>query len=421
MLEVDEHRPMSGKCSLLILSLIFAAYWPAFQNGFISDDYVMLARAGDWTQNPLNPLSAIPEKFSFRLTSYAAFTVLKYCFGYHATFYYLFTIFLHCANAMLLWKIVRILSGSQAIAGAAAVLFATIQNPQEAVMWLTAMNDSLLGCFTLLTLLAWLRGRPAAAAAFLSFGLFSKESGVLILPLVVLVDFLKNRRLLFRKEYAYFALPAALFTALFLVELPVHPFLAQKSYAFRAAALLVLPLSLHRLCFPWVYLIGVIAGMAQGFRRIREGWVGLLWMTIALAPYIFINYQTHVPSRNQYIAAMGCAWLLADWIQGLASKRVRNLLVAVFVVVNLGYLWIKKGPHYRERAAPTAQFLAELQSRPPQRIRVSGFPYENPWIAKDVALAVPGWRPDMIFVGEPAESCPGCLALTWDTSQLKYR
>ncbi len=406
---------------LLLAGLVLLAYWPAIGNGFIADDYVMLERAGDWDQNPINPFSHVPERISFRLTSYACFTLLKKCFGYHAGFYYAFTILLHLANAVMLWKYVRLVSGSAIIAGVTSALFATMQNPQEAVMWLTAMNDNILGACVLATLLLWAGGRRLWSWLPLTVGLFSKESGFLILFLVPLMEFVRTRKLTLHREYAVFVLPTLIFAALFLWEGSRHPFLVQKSYAFTSYAFLVLPNSAHRLSFPWLYAAIIMAVAASGWRSAARHWGQFVWMVLSLAPYVFLTYQSHVPSRNQYIAAMGCAWLIALLLREVPNSRLRRGFIVLFVAVNVGYLWHAKEPQYKARAAPTSELMAELRARPPQRLRVVGFPYEVEWIAKDVALLVPGWRPDMLLVNEPESHCPGCSTLTWDATELRYR
>jgi hypothetical protein len=380
----------------------------------------MLARAGDWSQNPLNPFSHIPEKFSFRLTSYACFTLLRKCFGYHPQFYYAFTILLHLTNTVMLWKYVRLVSGSAGIASFTSVLFATMQNPQEAVMWLAAMNDNLLGACVLATLLLWAKERHLWSVLFLSAGLFSKESGFLILLLVLLMDFLRARRLVLRKKFAVFLVPTVIFAALFFWEGSAHPYFRQKSYAFTSFAFLVLPDSAHRLSFPWLYAAMILVAVTAGWRAAAKHRGQLLWMVLSLSPYIFLTYQSHVPSRHQYVAAMGCAWLLALLINEVPMARLRQGFIVAFVIVNVGYLWVVKKPHYKGREAPTTQLLGELRARPPQRLRVAAFPYDNPWVAKTVALMVPGWRPDQLLVDEPETPCPGCLTLTWDNREQKY-
>jgi hypothetical protein len=140
---------------------------------------------------------------------------------------------------------------------------------------------------------------------------------------------------------------------------------------------------------------------------------------VALLPYIFLTYQSHVPSRNQYVACLGVAWMLAAMTRRLPRASWRRLIAGGFVAFNVGYLWIAKAPQYEARAAPTDRLLQELRSREPCRIRIVNFP-GNPWIAKETTQLVPGWRPDNLIVDAPSEVCPGCRTFTWDERARHY-
>ena len=74
---------MNWSLVLLLAGLALAAYWPAFDNHFISDDYVILERLNSGGLNPAFLFEIPPE--NFRLTSYAAFGLLKGIFGYHTS------------------------------------------------------------------------------------------------------------------------------------------------------------------------------------------------------------------------------------------------------------------------------------------------------------------------------------------------
>ena len=53
-------------------------------------------------------------------------------------------------------------------------------------------------------------------------------------------------------------------------------------------------------------------------------------------------------------------------------------------------------------------------------------PAAYPDIARAAALAVPGWRPELIIVDrvdsvdEPRERCENCLTLTWKAREKRY-
>src|SRR6266487_3562618 len=142
-----EERWSSWIFVALTAGVVLLAYLPAFNNGFISDDYVNLQRIQEWRRDPLYLYSIPPE--NFRTASYACLALLKTGFGYRPEFFYGFTIFLHLANVLMLAKLLELATGSVATARLAALLFAAIQNPQEAVMWINGMHESLQGAFGL--------------------------------------------------------------------------------------------------------------------------------------------------------------------------------------------------------------------------------------------------------------------------------
>jgi hypothetical protein len=407
---------INRKSALLLAGIVLATYAPAFNNGFISDDYVVLERLRTLKRDPLYLFSVPPD--NFRYTAYLAFAVLKTLFGYRPACFYAFTILLHTANALLLARVLQRAGASAGTALAGAVLFASIQNPQEALMWLSAMNEALLGTFMLCTLLAWLDRRYVLAAGFYVLALFSKESAVALLALVPLAEYRRDRKLDFQRRYIYLLLPALLVTIVFLLTRHANELLKQY-YAIGPAGLEVEVRTLHRLFFPWIYLAVVILLAGKRMRTPGTLPAPAAWVALALLPYVFLTYQNHVPSRNQYVACMGLAWLLAELVEKLPRVGLRRAFIAAFVVSNAAYIWLAKDSQYEERAAPTSRLVAELRAHPPEPLLILNFPL-NPWIAKDTALEIPGWRPELITVNEPPETCKTCRILSWDARSRHY-
>lgn len=119
---------------------------------------------------------------------------------------------------------------------------------------------------------------------------------------------------------------------------------------------------------------------------------------------------------------MGVALLLSVVVMTSKTSSPRQFLfLALFVVVNAGYITFIKDPQFEDRAAPTQQLLRELAKRPPGPTAVVDFPY-NPWVAKLTTRLVPGWSPRALRVNEEAEQCrPECPLLTWDAAASIYR
>jgi hypothetical protein len=390
------------------------AYLPAVNNGFIADDYMILHRIDLIKADPLYLLDVVPE--NFRLTSYAVFGFLKAVFGYDYRPFYAFNILLHIANCLLLRALVLEVTGDDVLSALSALLFAVFQAPQEAVMWLAAMNETLLGFFSFLTLFLWFKGRHGWAAFSLLAALFSKESAVILLLLVPLIDFLRGHRLPWQR-YAVLLAPLSIFTVMFVLTLSGNFQLGNRTYVPSLHAGMVLLKSLHRLFWPWAYVLVIlllvtkrtIAPISQWKRA--AAWASVV--AVAMLPYIFVTYTNNIPSRQVYLASAAFLPLLAAGMMRVSPKT----LVAAFLLYNVGYMWIVKDRQMLERAASTTELIEELRKRNPGPVRLSGFPYPIALIAKAAAVTVPGWRWDQVDLGD---SCENCTILQWDASARRW-
>ena len=126
-----------------------------------------------------------------------------------------------------------------------------------------------------------------------------------------------------------------------------------------------------------------------------------------MVPYSFLLYSTRIPSRQTYLASAGLAMLVglatAYWEAHAASRRtLLAAVVAVVLVENVGYLWVKKRNQFLERAAPTQQLIA-LARKTPGPIFVRCFP-RNHFIAEEAVHLSTGLAPsDLIWDAQEAE------------------
>ncbi len=415
--ERESPRP-SAWIGLALFSLCVLTYWPAFDNGFIADDYVFLERVKTLASDPLYLFSIPPE--NFRTTTYLSFLTLQWFAGPEPRLLYAFTILLHFGSCLLLWRVGARLNDSEASGVFAAACFATIQNPIEAVMWLGGMHEAWQGLLALATILLWMRERYVAAAACYVVALFSKESAPVVLLLLACVEVWRGHPLRFRRRYWLLLAPTLLWLPLFAATMSDNSLAVSGLYSLGPHGAPVFAWSLHRLAFPWLYLAVVVA-LAGGMRTLPRGAAGgIAWACISLLPYVFLTYQPHVPSRHLYLAAMGVCLGIGELMRNTPAPTARRVFLAAFVAVNVGYVWIPKDRQFEARAAVTGQLLRELERRPPGRLLILDFPY-NPWVAKTAALHAPGWGPELILVNEPRESCPDCVRLRWDPNGQRYR
>jgi hypothetical protein len=287
-------------------------------------------------------------------------------------------------------------------------------------MWLAAMNETTLLFFTLLTLLAWSRKKYGAAALAYACALFSKESAVVVPLLALLLDLYVEKRFVWRR-YIWLAIPTAAFAALFLATVSNNFMLTSRTYSFGPHALLVLGKSLHRLLWPWFYIVVVTAWFGSrtppSWRKLA-GYLGAVG--VVMLPYIFIAYQTSIPSRQLYLATAVLMTLFAVLLRTIRDTSIFKVFVVVFIAFHVGYLWLRKDKQFEERAAPTTQLVNVLKRYPPQHAVIRNFAYPLPEIASSAALAETGWDPALISVGDAVTDCHGCLLLDWKGAVSRY-
>jgi hypothetical protein len=344
---------------------------------------------------------------------------LKAVAGYHAWPFYAFNIALHLVNIVLLWQLLRLLLEDEMVASLSVLLFAVFQAPQEAVMWLAAMNETTLFLFTILALLFWIRQRYGLATLAYAFALFSKESAVVVPLLIVLVDWYQGRAFRWQR-YALLLIPSLGFLAIFAYTLSKNFMLTNRSYALSVNAALVLLKSVHRLIWPWFYIIVAVLWIQMRKLpsvRTLAGYFGAIVVT--MLPYMFIAYQSSLPSRQLYLPSAVLMTMFAVILRPMKGSQLQKFVVGAFILFNVGYLWWRKDGQFEGRAAPTTQLIDALRSQRPQRTAIQKFAYPYPEIATSAVLAVPGWDPNLVQIDEDPVQCH-CLILVWDQSHNRY-
>lgn len=110
--------------------------------------------------------------------------------GYHLT-----NIVLHAVNSVLVYLLIRQLSGRRPIAWMTAALFALHPVQVETVAWVSSFKGLLSATFILASLICWLRPEPAGrhegfGIVFHVFGLLSKAVGITVPVIVFCYDVL---------------------------------------------------------------------------------------------------------------------------------------------------------------------------------------------------------------------------------------
>lgn len=351
-----------------LATLALAAHFPALSGGFIWDDRAFLDAApiqqpsGIW-RLWFSPSEIEGEGHYWPLT-YTTFWLERRLWGsFWAPGYHAVNLLLHCANAVLVWHVLRRLGALPVWwAWTVAGLFAVHPVHVEAVAWVIGRKDLLATLFYLGTALAWLRSLQEGAwrwyvVALLLFaaGLLCKSIGI-TLPIALLAyGWWRNGRLTAADGWR-----AAPF---FLVALGIglgdmhyyqevidvdYTFLERMQIAahslwFYAGKLLwpagLMPVYPHwrvdaAAVAPWAYALGAVAiAVAFWLARDRIGRgapAGVAFFALTLSPTLGVvpfGYMqfAFVANRYQYLADVGALAVIVGAVAFAVRRRAHAL------------------------------------------------------------------------------------------------
>jgi Tfp pilus assembly protein PilF len=193
--------PAWRKSSVLgctIAFLLIGAFWPVLGNDFISiDDYPYVVN----NTHVLRGLTLDGVRWaltSFDCANWHPLTWLSHmvdigAFGLQARWHHLTSLLLHLINTLLLFFVLRAMTGATGRSFLVAALFGTHPLHVESVAWIAERKDVLSTFFWMLSVAAYLRfvrrpggGRFLVVILLFAFGLMAKPM-VLTFPLVLLL------------------------------------------------------------------------------------------------------------------------------------------------------------------------------------------------------------------------------------------
>lgn len=443
-------RPAAVAAAAALLAL--AAYLPVFNNFFIADDFVYLSQIRMALADPAHLLRIPPGVY--RLTGHLYFVFCYEVFGLHAAGYYAVSLLLHAACCLLVYELVRRVGGRSDAAAGAVLFFAVYERHHEAVMWISAASELIATMAILACLLLWERFlRPIAEAggrapsplwpglAMLAFaaGLLSKESAVVAVALLLLLDFVTLRvqpsgsrfRALRWVPYLVMVLISAWYLRLVYAA---DPLVHAGFYAVGRHSLFVYFRSLNTLAL-FVAVAAVIFLLARGHAEVLQAasrnsqavvfFLG--WLLITPLPSSFATYIDQLPSRQTYLPSVGTAalvGLLAAELLRQAGRR-KTLIMALSILAlagNAAYIWKKDG-QFEKRAAPTL-LLVQTLGQPPAAAGagkvyiISASEYQQVITRAAVELCTGRKDADLVFVS-PQEAAglrvgPADFLMQWD-------
>jgi hypothetical protein len=395
------------RIALPVLALLaIVAYAPMMTIPLFEDDYPNLWQAQQ-LGSPADALALLHNPvFRLRATSFWIMFLLWRIGKLAPLVYRLTSLLLHIANTWVLYGICLSWPRMRSAALWAAGFFAIAEGHQEAVMWFSAINELLQFLFGMGAIWCWLRGGRLrwAGLALFALALLSKESAVIILPLIILADGRKpGARLI-----PYVALAAVAIAAI-VASRDISFRFSDGSFSLHAPFWITWPANYARILWIWGFAAAAAILVARDRELRASALSAIAWIGIGLLPYSFLLYSTRIPSRQTYLASAGLAMLvglaMAHWQARAGSRQALVAAVAVVMLVhNVGYLWTKKRHQFLERAAPTEQ-LIEVARQTSGPIWMRCFP-RNHFIAEEAA---------QLGAGHPPSD------LIWDEAEAKRR
>lgn len=338
--------------------------------------------------------------------------------AYHAS-----SIVLHVLNSLLVYAMARGMAGSGMGASAfAGALFGVMGVHAETVAWISGRADSIPALFYLSAMVAYARWRATgaawlycASASALFLALFSKQSAITLLPMLVAYDLLVVRRRPWPRPADVLAyLPYALLTAGYLglrfilfgnfvrerqlTAGRMAVFLARQWPYFQMMSGGLEPVALPE---PEPYAGGVVLGLvvmllvvaaAAGAGRRSTTWgvpvfFGPVWWVLTVSPLL----MTYLTPRHLYLASAGVAVLMAVGCESLwrvgrsAARGTAALLGGVLLAGQLAaLLWAVA--QWNDSARLSEKMVRDVErealSAPAGTLFILGAPWRphTPWI-----------------------------------------
>ncbi len=394
---------------MLLFLLVLAVFFPALRNDFINYDDNGYVTANAWVQNGL---SAANLGHAFRTTEIAYWHPLTWVshladvefFGRKAWGHHLTSVLLHALNALLVFVVLRKLTGEVGRSWMVAALFGLHPLHVESVAWVAERKDVLSTFFLLVAVWCyaqWIRQRvgqrPRAALAYwgslLGFaaGLMSKPMVVTLPGLLLVLDFWPLNRWerrpdgtasgslgrLFVEKIPFFvlAVAAGAVTVWAQSALGTLQSMEKYSWATRLANALVSYVRYLEKCFypsglavfyPYpaqqpvalvifavILLTGITAAVVVGRKKKPYLLMGWLWFLGTLVPVIgfvqvggqaMADRYSYVPLIGIFVAAV---WGAADLFKNMPDRRTGRAIASGAVLVACATLTVRQLGYWR--------------------------------------------------------------------------
>ena len=374
-------------CFVLALLYSYWLYDKIIHCFFILDDFVWLDCARQ-AQKDLSQVFGLEISNFFRPVAHLYFAAMFAVFETAPPPYHVANLVANALCATLLAHLAYLLSGERWTALLAGLFFVVIPTYTEIMVWISAITEPIHTIFLLLTLIGWYHYlmepkllRLAAVVVTFLAALGSKESSVVLLPVMVLTHMGLAATGRTRRISPWIYLPFALMLLAYLV---FQYWIQQKSYLVKTGVyeiglhgLAVLGMSvLHILQDAWPPLAAALTGAvitrvrwADAKSNLRLAGILLGALVAVLMPYTMFG-SGHLPGRYFHLGSMvmalvGALALAGVWRRNRTAGWVLATVALIGMAVNTYRISLRETSRYTRVAAETSQFINQAAHLPP--------------------------------------------------------
>ncbi|HUT55775.1 MAG TPA: hypothetical protein VM658_20460 [bacterium] len=277
-------------CLAIALAAGWYAHYRALRVGFLADDFEFWS-CSDSFSRALGEFGLLGNRF-IRPVPAIFWRLDRLLYGANAWGFHLTNLLIHCLNIILLFRLLEAAGLTRPASGAGAAILAAHPVGVGAVAWTAARFDLLCLCFSLLSLLCFVRRRYAASAGLFLLALLCKEMAITV-PAAALVLYWSSPRGAGRRQWLkpLLALPGVAVAYLLLRIILLHGLGGYSAHG----GLMFMDQGLRGLAATW------IASVPENFvTRFAAGWpLALLAVAGAINP----------GTRARTLAAAALAWI----------------------------------------------------------------------------------------------------------------
>ena len=384
--------------ALALVAVTIAVYLPVAQCGFVAYDDPTYVTANTAVRSGLS-WGGLDSAFASTVGGFwQPLTILSHMldcrlFGLNPAAHHTVNLVFHLVNVLLLFGLLRTMTGSVWRSAFVAALFALHPLNVESVAWVAERKNLLCTCFWLIATRAYVgyARRPSlwrylATAFFTLCAMMSKPMAVTLPFVLLLLDYWPLKRMSFASFGKLFMekIPLLILSLVFslltfktqaaagaVVSGPAYSLIDRLSYvvvnyvlyidkAIWPAGLAVLypmwtmPVSLRALliCLALLVFVTVVVLRRIGrFPYLTAGWLWYLGTLMPMVGVVLVGYHS-IADRFVYVPLIGIfvmiSWGVADFVEEAPRYRQLAVVLALLVLVALGWTSRVQAGYWRD-------------------------------------------------------------------------